>query len=113
MSLIDDFMTPCVLMEKHRTSDGEGGFVTEWSEGAEFDAAIVQDSSTLAKIAEKQGVTNTYSVLTSKSIHLEYPDIFKRLSDGATFRITESPTATPVSASLDMARVSAERWNLT
>lgn len=113
MNLVDDFMTECVLMEKHRTSDGEGGFVTEWVEGAEFSAAIIQDTSTLARIAEKQGVTNTYSVYTSKSISLEFPDVFKRLNDGETFRITESPSAAPSSAGLNLSKVGAERWVLT
>lgn len=113
MSLVNDFMERFCLMEKIRVSDGEGGFNTAWSAGAEFAAAIVQDDSTLAKLAEKQGVVNNYSVFTDKNVHLEFPDVIKRLSDGQTFRITQAPVSTPKSASLNMSKVSAERWPLT
>ena len=36
MSLLDDFAHKCILMEKKRTPDGAGGYITAWEEGAEF-----------------------------------------------------------------------------
>ena len=36
MSLINEFLQDCILMDKKRTSDGEGGFITEWVEGAKY-----------------------------------------------------------------------------
>ena len=53
MSLIDDYKTTCVLLDKKRQPDGESGFYTEWVEGAKFPAAIVFNSSMEARIADK------------------------------------------------------------
>ena len=36
MSLLNDFARKCVLMEKTRVEDGEGGYTVDWSEGATF-----------------------------------------------------------------------------
>ena len=62
MTLIDTFKGPCVLMEKKRASDGEGGWTTTWVDGAAFDAAIVRDTALAARVAEKEGVSNVYTV---------------------------------------------------
>ena len=35
MSLLDDFAHKCILMEKKRTPDGAGGYITAWEEGAD------------------------------------------------------------------------------
>ena len=58
MSLIDEFKTTVCYLEKTRVPDGEGGFYTEWEEGAKFLAAITFDTSIVARTAEKQGVTS-------------------------------------------------------
>lgn len=115
MSLIDLMMTECVIMNKAKISDGEGGFETEWSEGAEINVAIVKDSSMDARIAEKEGVTSTYTLTTKRENALDYHDVIKRLSDGQTFRVTSDSidSKAPSFSSLDMAVVTAERWDLT
>jgi hypothetical protein len=115
MSLIDDFKEPCVLMEKTRTSDGEGGWNVEWAEGAEFLAAIVLNSSMEAKIAEAQGVTSLYTVTTEKNAVLSYHDVFKRKSDGQIFRVTSNgkDKQTPGVATFRFSQVNAEKWELT
>ena len=33
MSLIDFFRTPCVVRVKTQTPDGEGGYITDWTDG--------------------------------------------------------------------------------
>lgn len=106
---------PCVMLDKTTKPDGEGGFTADWSEGAPFDANIRFDSSMQARIAEKQGVTSLYTVITSKSVKLEYHDVFKRLEDGKIFRVTSDgdDQCTPDISSLDMRIVSAEEWRLT
>lgn len=115
MTLVDLMMDECVIMNKSKEPDGEGGFVVEWSEGAEILCAIVNDSSMQAKIAEKDGVTSTYTITAKKEIPLEFHDVIKRVKDGKTFRITsdagdkESPSA----SRLNMAQYSAEKWSLT
>lgn len=115
MSLIDDFKAPCVLMERKRIPDGEGGWGgEEWTEGAEFSAAIVCDQSMQARVAEKEGVTSVYTVTTNKKAMLKYPDVFKRLEDGKIFRVTSDgdDVQTPERATFQFSQVTAEEWSL-
>lgn len=114
MSLLSDAFTPCVFINAVKTKDGVGGWVTVYSDGDEFDAAIVLDTSTQAKIAEKMGVTALYTVTTGRELTLEYHEIFRRLSDGKVFRVTSDGTdkKTPPSAGLNMRQVSAEEYKL-
>ena len=114
MSLLDDYMENCVMIDKTTVSDGRGGFDYAFVEGAEFQAAITLDNSIQAKIAEQQGVTGIYSVTTQKSINLQYHDIFRRSSDSKVFRVTSDgdDKKTPVSATLNMRQVSAEEYTL-
>lgn len=114
MSLIDEFKTPCVMLEKKRVPDGEGGFITSWAEGAEFKSAVVFDSSLEARAAEQQGVSSLYTVTTAKNAKLEYHDVFKRLSDGKIFRVTSDgdDKQTPERATFQFAQVTAEEWSL-
>ena len=114
MALFEDFKTECVLMEKTRTPDGEGGSTTEWDEGSPFMAAVVFNNSLEARAAEKQGVTNLYTVTTDKNTSLEYHDVFKRVSDDKIFRVTSDgdDAKTPDVASFAFRQVSAEEWKL-
>lgn len=114
MSLLDVYMTDCKMMDKSTTSDGYGGYTTTYTEGASFMAAVILDNSLEARRAEKEGVTALYTVTTSKSLNLQYHDVFKRVSDGKIFRVTSDgdDKHTPISATLDMRQVSAEEWEL-
>jgi len=102
------------MIDKRTVSDGYGGYVTEWVDGAEFQGAITLDTSIEARIGEKQGVTALYTVTTSKALNLQYHDVFKRLSDGKVFRVTSDgdDKHTPKSANLNMRQVKAEEWIL-
>lgn len=115
MSLIDSFKERCVLVEKTRTPDGEGGWSTTWVDGIEFDAAIVMDTTLQARVAEKEGMTSVYTVTTDKSLPLDFHDVFRRLRDGKVFRVTRdsSDKETPDVASFQFHQVSAEEWQLT
>lgn len=116
MSLLDNFLQEkCVLLEKKRTPDGAGGWLVEWADGAEFNAAVVLDTSMQSRIAEKEGVTSVYTVTTRRSTPLSFHDVFKRLSDGAIFRATSdgAEKQSPSVGSLDMCQVTAERWELS
>lgn len=115
MSLIEAMMDDCVIMNKITVSDGEGGFTTEWEEGAEIKVAIVNDMSIQARVAEQQKVTSTYTLTTARKNALELHDVIKRLSDGATFRVTSdgSDKLSPKVSTLDMSQVTAEKWSLT
>lgn len=115
MSLLSERMENCVMLNKSKVNDGQGGYINTWTEGVEFQAAIVFNNSLEAKTAEKQGVTSLYTVTTSKAMVLEYHEVFKRLSDNKIFRVTSDgdDEYTPQSAMLDMRQVSAEEYTLT
>ena len=114
MSLMDDFKSTCVILDKKRVSDGEGGFLTTWLEGAKFMAAVVLDNSIEARVAEKQGLTSIYTVSTDKNAILQYHDVFKRLYDGKIFRVTSDgdDKQTPARASIQFSQVTAEEYVL-
>lgn len=115
MSLIDAFKGPCVVMAASKVPDGEGGFTTAWREGAEFEAAIVRDTSLGARIAERDGLANTYTVTVPAGAPLEFHDVFRRKSDGQVFRVTSNgdDRRTPPAASFRFEQVSAEEWGLS
>ena len=115
MSLIDLMMDSCVIMNKSKVADGQGGFNVEWTEGASILVAIVHDSSMNARIAEKEGVTSTYTLTTHRENPLEYHDVIKRISDGKIFRVTSDAgdTVSPAVSNLNMTQVTAEKWELT
>lgn len=112
--LVGNFMARCTMMEKKRIPDGQGGFTTGWSDAGPFMAAVVKDSTLAARVAEKQGVTEVYTVTTPSGVGLEFHDVFRRDSDGATFRVTSNAidSRPPTAASFAFEQVSAERWEL-
>lgn len=115
MSLIDAMMDECIIMNKAKVPDGQGGFDVAWSEGAEILVAIVNNTSMEARRAEKEGVTSTYTLTTKRDVILDFHEVIKRKSDGLTFRVTSSASdvVSPAVSSLDMRQVTAERWELT
>lgn len=115
MSLLDEAYEKAFIMDKTTTPDGYGGVITTWTEGAEIQAAFVLDTSLQAKVAEKQGVTDLYTITTKKNVVLRYHDWVKRARDGAFFRITSNgdDNDTPKSAGLNMRVVSAEKQDDT
>ena len=91
MSLLDDFGRSCCLMDKTRTPDGAGGYITTWAEGAEFVNYQALDTSMEARRAEKEGVTSVYSALVSQSVPIDYGDYYKDKETGTTYRVTSKP----------------------
>ena len=114
MSLLEDALEKCVMLDKTTVADGYGGYISSYAEGASFNAAIVFDTSMEARLAERQGVKSLYTVTTSRAMNLQYHDIFKRVSDGKIFRVTSDgdDKLTPPSTALDMRQVTAEEWVL-
>lgn len=112
MSLLTEAMTDCRIVNRSLVSDGEGGVITVWTDGVIFKAAIRLDNSTQARIAAAQGVTALYTVITPRSVNLQFHDVLRRLADGKVFRVTSDgdDKRTPNSAGLDMRSVSAEEW---
>ena len=115
MSLLDEAMETCVFLNKQRVDDGYGGYTTTWTEGAEFKAAIVFDTSIEARLAQVQGVYSLYTVTTQRDLVLEYGEVFKRVRDNKIFKVTSDgdDKYTPPSARLDMRQVTAREWEIT
>ena len=112
--LIESMMVDCVMMDKTSVPDGEGGFTYDWTEGAPFSAAIIKNNSLSARVAEKEGVTELYTVTVKRDVRLDFHDVFKRSKDGAIFRVTSNidDSETPDVATFQFGQVSAERWKL-
>ena len=112
--LIRSALVPCVMIVKTRVPDGQGGTKTEYVEGDPFEAAITKNKTLDAVRAEKEGVTELYLVTTAKGVGLDYGETFKRVSDGAKFRVTSNAkdSETPKAASFAFERVRAERWEI-
>ncbi len=114
MSLLNEQMETCTLIEIRRVKDGYGGYDEAYYDGIDFKAAIVLDSSLQAEIAKKEGVTGLYTITTDKALTLRFHDLLRRESDGKVFRVTSNgdDKKTPDSATLNMRQVRAEEWSL-
>lgn len=115
MSLIEQWWEKCTIIESKKVPDGEGGFMTTWTDGVPFMAAIVLDTSTQAVIAERQGMAKIYRVTTPKNATLGFHDVFLRESDGQVFRVTSDgkDVQTPAESEITpFSQVSAEAWQI-
>lgn len=114
MSLVDSAMEKSYIMDKTTVPDGYGGVKTTYKQGAEIQVAYSFDTSTQARIAEQEGISNRYTLTTRKNVILAFPDVVQRASDGQTFRVTSKGTdnKTPSSAGIDMRQVEAEEWSI-
>lgn len=114
VGLMQDFVEECVLVEKSRVPDGEGGWATRWVDGMSFEAAITHDNTLDARVAESEGMKATYTITTDKSMPLDFHDVFRRVSDGQVFRVTSDGTdrSTPKSSTFQVSQVAAEEWVL-
>ena len=114
VNLLTMMMDDCKILNHVRTDDPYGGYSDTWTEGASFKASIVKDTSVEQQIAEKEGVSEAFTVVVNDDFTLDYHDVFKRLRDNSIFRVT-SRTADSIAhpaSTIRIAKVSAERWVL-
>lgn len=114
MRLYEQMMGTCTKIEHRDVADSLGGFSPQWVDGEQFQAAIVKDSTLASRVAEKQGVSELYTVTVNRGNVLKFHDVFRREKDGQTFRVTSNITdsETPDASSFQIGQVSAERWEL-
>ena len=114
MNLLDSMMESCTMLDRRTVSDGVFGFTSQWVDGATFNATIIKSNTTEARLAEKLGVTEVYTVVTAKGFGLGYHDVFRRNTDGQIFRVTgnQRDSEAPEASSVKIGKVSAERWEL-
>ena len=114
MSLIYEMMEDCKTMNFARTDDEYGGYTRTWTEGASFKATIIKNTTVEAQIAEKQGIKELFTVVVEKGFMLDYGDVFKRVSDGETFRVTSraKDSEAPARSTVKIAKVTSEKVDL-
>jgi SPP1 family predicted phage head-tail adaptor len=112
--LLFEMMDDCKIMNRTRTDDAYGSYTEAWTEGASFKAAISKNRTTEQQIAEKQGVSEAFTVVVNKGFELDYHDVFKRVKDGAIFRVTSNTvdSESHPASTVKIAVVTAERWVL-
>ena len=114
MRLYEQMMDTCTMIDRRTVSDGLGGFIPQWVDGAQFQAAVVKDNTLASRVAEKQGVTELYTVTVNRGNVLHYHDVLKKKKNGQVFRVTSNITdsETPDASSFRIGQISAERWEL-
>ena len=113
--LYEAMMKPCRFLVKTHEPDGLGGFVDTWTPGAAFPAAILKDASMAARIAEKDGLTEVYTITVKRSVPLEFHDVIQRLEDEKIFRVTSEivDNKSRAFSGIDFGQVTAEAFKLT
>ena len=114
MNLLFSMMEQCKIMNHIREDDAYGSSNDTWAEGSAFDAAIIKNNTTEATIAERQGISEIFTIVTHKDFLLDYHDVFKRVSDGQIFRVTSNAkdSDAPDASTVKIAKVTAEKWVL-
>lgn len=87
-TVMQGYVKEFCFMERSRTPDGVGGFVTQWADGEHFEAVERHDTTVEAQIAEQASTAATYTLYLNKGVPLAFPDYIKRLEDGQTFQVT-------------------------
>lgn len=113
-NLLDGLMTDCRMMDRTTEADGFGGVKEKYLPGAAFKATIRKDGSTEAIIAEKNGLSETFTVVVNKRIRLRHDDVIRRESDQQIFRITSDTldSEAPEASTVKITKCTAERWEL-
>jgi len=68
--LLDYYARECVVLYRIVENDGQGGYYTEWRQGATFTNYQALNTSTEAQIAERQGMASIYGALVEQSVPL-------------------------------------------
>lgn len=109
MSLLTQMMEDCVLYNRSTVPDGYGGYKYDWTPGVTFMAAVEKSSTAEQMLAEQKGVSEAFTVVTERSMSLDYHDVFVRKSDDAIFRITSKPQQAHPASTVKIAKLTAEQ----
>ena len=114
MALIFDIMESCHIIDTVTTDDAFGGGRKGYRVGATINAAIIKNGTTEAVVAEKQGLTEIFTVVTNSGSLLDYHSIIRRDSDNEYFLITsrEKDSEAPAQSTVQISKVNAERWKV-
>lgn len=112
--LIDQYTVDCVMLTKVRQDDPFGGYTVVWAEGVRFPAAWEYQSAPEITVAEQQGVSRTYRIYVPKALEMDYHEVFRRVDNGQTYRVTNPGTDrhTPATSRLNKRLIEVEQWDL-
>ena len=113
-TLMDQYSIECVTLNKQRTDDPLGGYIITWTDGMHFSAAWEFQSAPEMTVAEQQGVSRVYRIYVPKELDLDYHEVFRRVDNGQTYRVTNPGTDrhTPATSRLNRRLIEVERWDL-
>ncbi len=115
-NLLYDGMEPCVKMEQVPIQDAMGGYdSTGWADTLAFIAYVRKETAPVITVAEKEGAKETFTVVVPSNVKLKDHDVFRRVKDGAVFRLTSNTMdgETLSASSVPIAKANCERWVLT
>lgn len=121
MSLIDQSLLSafkdkqaCVVLNRSRIPDGQGGYKNAWVDGITFYPSWEYEAAPEITVAEQQGVSRVYRIYVDKSLDLQHHEVFRRISTGQTYRVTNPGTDrhTPASSAMDLRLIEVEIWDL-
>lgn len=109
---LEDY-TEYEILNPNVVDDDLGGQETVWVPGAHFNAAVILDDSIEMRVAESQGIKGNYTVAVQKSVRLPWHTVFRRVSDGAVYRVTTKDDFAPPNRSMiDLRSIIAEEWKI-
>ncbi len=113
-TLLDEMSERCTLLSRAVTPDMMGGTDEGYTDESDFWAVIRKDSTTADRIAEKQGVAESFTVVVTRGTALKNTDVFRREKDGKTYRVTSNiqDKEAPARSTVRIGAVTAERWDL-
>ena len=114
MSLLDQYTHECVTLTKTRSDDPLGGYLTVWVNGVTFTAAWEYNSAPEITVAEQQGVSRVYNIYVPVDLQLDYHEVFRRVDNGQTYRVTNPGTdrMTPKTSRIKRRLIEVEKWSL-
>lgn len=103
-TVMQGYVKEFCFMERSRTADGVGGFVSTWTEGERFEAVERHDTTVEAQIAEQNATASTYTLYLNKGVPLSFPDYIKRMEDDQIFQVTSNAgdKVTPAESGMDL-----------
>ena len=115
-SIMPEMMTDCVIMDRSTAnrSDGQFGTVDVYQPGATFRAMLIKVNSPEVRVAERQGIREQFTVVVPTGVTIRHNDVFRRESDGLTFRATSSTKdgEAPGASTVQISKCTAERWDI-
>ena len=99
-----------------RTSNPMGlmGSKPTYEPGDRFLAYVRKDSNPETVTAERQAMTEYYTIITHRDVVLNHMDVIRRDRDGSTYRVTGSTrdNRAPDMSSVPISKATAERWEI-